>query len=184
VKLRLREHDIGGVLTLESKVFADDRGYFIEAWNKAELSGLGFEHAFIQDNLASSARHVLRGLHFQIREPQGKLVRAVAGTVFDVAVDLRRASPTFGQWTGEELSESNGFALWVPPGFAHGYLVLSETAVVHYKCTTPYAPSAERTLRWDDPTVGIRWPLPAGNAPRLSARDATAPLLEGIEVFE
>ena len=184
MKLRLREHEISGVYTIESQLFSDDRGYFLEAWNPAELSALGFEQSFVQDNIARSARHVLRGLHFQIHAPQGKLVRAVSGNVFDVAVDLRRSSPTYGRWVGEELSDSNGRALWVPPGFAHGYVVLSDTAVVHYKCTTPYAPDAERTLRWNDPTVGVRWPLSEGAVPRLSARDAAAPLLNAIEAFE
>jgi dTDP-4-dehydrorhamnose 3,5-epimerase len=173
-----------GVLLLKPRVFGDDRGFFLEAWNRRVFEENGIGLPFVQDNHSRSARHVLRGLHYQLRQPQGKLVRVVAGAVFDVAVDLRRSSPSFGRWWGSVLSAENRHLMWIPPGFAHGFVVLSETADFLYKCTDYYAPSWDRSLRWDDATVGIRWPLPDGATPLLSAKDATAPTLDRAEVFE
>jgi len=176
------------VLVIEPKVHGDARGFFMESFNArdfAAATGLA-EVCFVQDNHSRSARGVLRGLHYQIRQPQGKLVRVVRGAVFDVAVDARRSSPTFGRWAGVELSADNHRQMWVPPGFAHGFLVLSESADFLYKTTDYYAPAHERTVRWDDPALGIAWPLAAHGiaAPLLSAKDAAAPLLAGAECFD
>ena len=171
------------VLILEPKVFGDARGFFFESFNAldfANCTGLAVE--FVQDNHSKSAKGVLRGLHYQIQHPQGKLVRVTQGEVFDVAVDLRRSSPTFGQWAGVVLSADNKRQLWVPPGFAHGFVVLSDTAEFLYKTTDYWFPEFERSLLWSDPTVGIQWPLDA--APLLAAKDATAKLLNEAEVFE
>ena len=168
--------DIPGVLVLEPRVFADDRGSFFESFNeRAFAAAIGREVAFVQDNHSTSRRHVLRGLHYQEPEPQGKLIRVVAGAVFDVAADIRPGSPTFGRWVGVELSAENRRQLWVPEGMAHGFLVLSETAEVLYKATAFYAPGCEKCLRWDDPTLAIQWPLTG--PPVLSPRDAAASLL-------
>ena len=170
------------VLLIEPKVFGDARGFFFESNNGrafAEASGLDVE--FVQDNHSRSARGVLRGLHYQIQQPQGKLVRVVAGAVFDVAVDIRKASPTFGKWVGVELSAENKKMIWVPPGFAHGFLVLSEVAEFLYKTTDYYAPNYERSIAWNDPDIGIAWPL-AGE-PLLSAKDQTGARLKDAEVF-
>ena len=168
--------EIPGVLLLEPRVFTDDRGAFFESFNTATFAAAtGLQVAFVQDNQSTSRRHVLRGLHYQEPRPQGKLVRVLAGTIFDVAADIRPGSPTFGRWVGVELSGENRRQLWVPEGLAHGFLVLSEVAEVLYKTTAFYAPDCERCLRWDDPTLGIRWPLEG--SPRLSPRDAAAPLL-------
>ena len=168
--------DIPGVLVLEPRVFADDRGAFFESFNeRAFAAAIGREVAFVQDNHSTSRRHVLRGLHYQEPEPQGKLIRVVAGAVFDVAADIRPGSPTFGRWVGVELSAENRRQLWVPEGMAHGFLVLSETAEVLYKATAFYAPGCEKCLRWDDPTLAIQWPLTG--PPVLSPRDAAASLL-------
>lgn len=169
------------VKLLEPRVFGDDRGFFLESWNATTFAALGIDAAFVQDNHSRSAKGVLRGLHYQIVEPQGKLVRVVAGAVFDVAVDIRRSSPNFGRWTGHELSAANKHLLWVPPGFAHGFVTLSETADFLYKCTTLYAPAHERSIAWNDPLIGIDWPLDA--PPLLSGKDAAAPLLADAEVF-
>ena len=170
--------EIPGVLVLEPRVFADDRGSFFESFNaRAFAEAVGWEVAFVQDNQSTSRRHVLRGLHYQEPHPQGKLVRALAGTIFDVAADIRPGSPTFGHWVGVELSAENRRQLWVPEGLAHGFLVLSESAEVLYKTTDFYAPGCEKCLRWDDPTLAIQWPLAA--PPVLSPRDAAAPLLVG-----
>jgi dTDP-4-dehydrorhamnose 3,5-epimerase len=176
-------HDtpLPGVQLIEPKVFGDDRGFFLESWNAAAFAAAGLDLSFVQDNHSRSARGVLRGLHYQIVEPQGKLVRVVSGAVFDVAVDIRRSSPHFGRWTGAELSADNKRMLWVPPGFAHGFIVLSETADFLYKCTTLYAPAHERSIAWDDPAIGVDWPL--DGAPTLSAKDAGAPRLADAEVF-
>ena len=165
---------IEGVLILEPKVFGDTRGFFMESYNRrtfADVSGLDID--FVQDNHSRSARGVLRGLHYQLRQPQGKLVRVAAGAVFDVAVDIRRASPTFGRWVGVELTAENQRQLWVPAGLAHGFVVLSESADFLYKTTDYYAPEHERCIAWDDPTIGIAWPLAAHgiDAPQLSAKD-------------
>lgn len=173
----VRDSSIPDVKIVESRVFTDERGYFLEAWNAGDLAAAGLEASFVQDNLARSRRGVLRGLHYQLPRAQGKLVRVTRGEVFDVAVDLRRSSPTFGKWVGERLSAESGRALWIPPGFAHGYLVLSEWCDLHYKCTAPYASADEHTLRWDDPVLAIEWPLQPGESPILSVRDSSAPVL-------
>jgi dTDP-4-dehydrorhamnose 3,5-epimerase len=177
--------DLPGVLLLEPKVFGDARGFFLESWNRRTFADLGLELDFVQDNHSRSARGVLRGIHYQIRQPQGKLVRVVSGSVFDVAVDLRKSSPHFGRWVGYELSADNHRMLWIPPGFGHGFLVLSERADFLYKTTEYYAPAWDRGVRWDDPDIGIAWPLEAlpGGLPQLSAKDAAQPLLEDAEVF-
>lgn len=172
-----------GVRLIEPRVFGDDRGFFMETWNARAFADAGLDLGFVQDNHSRSARHVLRGLHYQIVNPQGKLVRVTDGAVFDVAVDVRRSSPHFGRWVGYELSAANKRMLWVPPGFAHGFVVLSDTADFLYKCTALYDPPAERAIRWDDPAIGIDWGL--GDAsPLQSGKDAAAPLLADAEVFE
>jgi dTDP-4-dehydrorhamnose 3,5-epimerase len=175
-----------GVLVLEPKVFGDARGFFLESFNARRFSeATGLDVGFVQDNHSRSTRGVLRGLHYQIRQPQGKLVRVVRGRVFDVAVDLRRGSPTLGRWTGVELTEDNQRQLWVPPGFGHGFLVLSDTADFLYKTTDYYAPEHERTLLWNDPRVGVAWPLEGlGCEPRLSPKDAAGPRWEDAELFD
>ncbi|MFU8765055.1 MAG: dTDP-4-dehydrorhamnose 3,5-epimerase [Haliea sp.] len=163
---------LAGLYLLQPRVFGDERGFFLESWNAATFREAGFDLDFVQDNHSRSARGILRGLHFQTEHPQGKLVRVTSGAVFDVAVDLRRSSPTLGQWYGVELSAANHRMLWVPPGFAHGFYVLSEYADFQYKCTDYYHPASEVSLAWDDSTVGIAWPIPAEAPPRLSAKDA------------
>ena len=172
---------LAGMLILEPRVFGDERGFFMESFNQKtfnETTGLALD--FVQDNHSRSAKGVLRGLHYQIApHAQGKLVRVTQGVVFDVGVDIRRASPTFGQWVGVELSGSNHRQLWVPPGLAHGFLVLSESADFLYKTTAYYEPKAERALRWDDPALGIRWP-DLGAPPLLAAKDAAAPGLADL----
>lgn len=175
--------DIPEVILIRPKVFGDPRGYFLETWQEARFADAGIDVHFVQDNHSHSGRGVLRGLHYQIRQPQGKLVRVVTGSVFDVAVDIRRSSPTFGRWVGYELSDQNHHILWVPPGFAHGYLVLSECADFVYRCTDFYAPQAERAIRWDDPDLGVRWPLPGGDAPVVSGKDSAAPSFRDAEYF-
>jgi dTDP-4-dehydrorhamnose 3,5-epimerase len=172
------------LLVLTPRYFRDERGFFVESYNKrafCEAASADFE--FVQDNQSRSARGVLRGLHYQLPpHAQGKLVRVVDGEIFDVAVDLRRASPTFGRWFGTVLSAQKGNQLWIPPGFGHGFLTLSETADVLYKASDYYAPDCERTVAWDDPAIAIDWPL--DGPPTLSARDAAAPLLAEAETFE
>ena len=172
------------VLIIEPRVFGDTRGFFTESWNEQVFDqAVGHAVRFVQDNHSRSVRGVLRGMHFQLPpHTQGKLVRVVNGAVFDVAVDMRRSSPNFGRWDGIELSAENHRQLWVPPGFAHGFLVLSETADFLYKTTDYYAPQAEGCLRWDDPTVGINWPA-TGVAPMLADKDAKAPLLADAHSF-
>jgi len=171
-----------GVLVIEPKVFGDARGFFFESWNRRAFGDLvGRDVEFVQDNHSASARGVLRGLHYQLRQPQGKLVRVIAGEVFDVVVDLRRSSPTFGKWAGERLSADNRRMLWVPEGFAHGFYVLSDSAEVLYKATDYYAPEHERSLLWNDPQIAIDWPL-AGE-PLLKPRDATGTRLRQAETF-
>ncbi|MEX0689788.1 MAG: dTDP-4-dehydrorhamnose 3,5-epimerase, partial [Pirellulales bacterium] len=168
--------EIPGVLLLEPRVFTDDRGAFFESFNAAAFAAaVGRPVSFVQDNQSTSRRHVLRGLHYQEPKPQGKLVRVVAGAIYDVAADIRPGSPSFGRWVGSELSAENRRQLWVPEGLAHGFLVLSESAEVLYKTTDFYAPGYEKCLRWDDPTLGIRWPLSA--PPLLSPRDAAGATL-------
>ena len=174
---------IADVLVLEPKVFGDARGFFFESFNAHDFAqATGLTHDFVQDNHSKSARGVLRGLHYQIQHPQGKLVRVVQGEVFDVAVDLRRRSPTFGRWVGERLSADNKRQLWVPPGFAHGFVVLSESAEFLYKTTDYWYPEHERSLLWNDPALGIDWPIE--DAPQLAAKDAAAKLLQDAEVFK
>ncbi len=174
---------IPDVLIFEPHVFGDERGFFLESWNAREFrNAVGLDVQFVQDNHSRSRRGVLRGLHYQIRQTQGKLVRVVRGCVFDVAVDLRKSSPTFGQWVGAELSENNYRQCWTPAGFAHGFLVLSESADFLYKATDYYAPEHEHCLIWNDPTVGIEWPLE--EEPTLSAKDRTGLLLRDAEVFQ
>lgn len=170
------------VLLIEPKVFGDERGFFFESFNaRAFAAATGCERAFVQDNHSRSARGVLRGLHYQIRQPQGKLVRVTAGEVFDVAVDLRRGSATFGRWVGERLSAENKRQMWVPEGFGHGFLVLSDYAEFLYKTTDYYAPEHERCIRWDDPDLAVAWPLE--DAPLLSARDAKGTPFREAELF-
>ncbi len=172
------------VIVIEPKVFGDARGFFYESFNgKAFDEAVGRHVEFVQDNHSRSSQGVLRGLHYQIQQPQGKLVRVVKGAVFDVAVDIRKSSPTFGQWVGVELTEDNHKQLWVPPGFAHGFLVLSETADFLYKTTDYYAPTHERSIAWNDPAVGIAWPQSNIAEPQLSAKDAAAPNLCNAEKF-
>jgi dTDP-4-dehydrorhamnose 3,5-epimerase len=174
------------VLVIEPKVFGDERGFFFESYNEAAFrAATGVGAAFVQDNHSRSAGGVLRGLHYQIRQPQGKLVRVVTGRVYDVAVDMRRSSPRLGQWVGIELSAENKRQLWVPPGFAHGFLVLSDSADFLYKTTDYYAPQFERALAWDDAHVGIDWALAEiGGRPTVSPKDAAAPGWDGAEFFE
>ena len=174
---------IPDVLIIEPKVFGDARGFFYESFNqKAFNEATGTDYQFVQDNHSRSTKGVLRGLHYQIQQPQGKLVRVVRGTVWDVAVDIRRSSPTFGQWVGAELSEDNQHQLWVPPGFAHGFVVLSESADFLYKTTDYYAPQHERCIAWNDPQLAIAWP-DLGMAPVLSAKDAQGVALAQAELF-
>jgi dTDP-4-dehydrorhamnose 3,5-epimerase len=174
---------IPDVILVRPRVFGDERGFFLESWEKRKFAAGGIAADFVQDNHSRSVRHTLRGLHYQVEQPQGKLVRVVDGAVFDVAVDLRQKSPTFGQWVGAELTAENRHVLWVPPGFAHGFLVTSDSADFLYKCTDYYAPQAERSIRWDDPHLAIDWPLPSGISPRLSAKDATGVAFENAEYF-
>jgi dTDP-4-dehydrorhamnose 3,5-epimerase len=174
---------IPDVILVRPRIFGDERGFFLESWEKRKFAAGGIAVDFVQDNHSRSVRHTLRGLHYQVEQPQGKLVRVVAGAVFDVAVDLRRSAPTFGQWVGAELTAENRHMLWVPPGFAHGFLVTSDSADFLYKCTDYYAPKAERSIRWDDPQLAIDWPLPSGTSPRLSAKDAAGVAFEQAEYF-
>lgn len=173
--------DLPEVLLLEPKVFGDERGFFMESYNKRVLAEFGIAHDFVQDNHSRSAKGVLRGLHYQLQQAQGKLVRVVAGRVFDVAVDLRRSSPSFGRWAGFELSAENKRIAWIPPGFGHGFLVLSESADFLYKATDYYAPEHERCVLWNDPVIGIQWPL--DGEPLLSAKDREGKPLRDAEVY-
>lgn len=171
------------VIRVKPRVHGDGRGFFMETFRAREFAAAGISDPFVQDNHSASGKGVLRGLHYQVRHPQGKLVRVIRGSVFDVAVDLRRSSPTFGRWVGEILSAENKLQLWIPAGFAHGFLVLEDDTEFVYKCTDYYAPEHQRALRWDDPRVGIRWPLEPGRIPKLSSRDAAALFLEDAELF-
>lgn len=172
---------IADVLIIEPIAYLDERGFFFESWNEREFEKAGCKAHFVQDNHSRSSQGVLRGLHYQLQRPQGKLVRVVRGRVFDVAVDLRKSSPTFGLWVGTELSEQNRLQLWIPVGFAHGFIVLSDEADFMYKVTEYYAPKYEHCLIWNDPTIGIEWPH--GLEPRLSAKDRAGILLQDAEVF-
>lgn len=181
--MKVTSTGIAGLVVLEPKVFGDARGFFLESYNeKVFRDATGVAAPFVQDNHSRSRQGVLRGLHYQLRRPQGKLVRVVRGAVFDVAVDLRRSSPTFGSWYGLELSEDNHRELWVPPGFAHGFQVLSDTADFLYKTTEFYAPEDERCIAWNDPTLAIAWRQ--GPAPIVSAKDAAAGGLQMAEVYD
>lgn len=174
---------IDGVILIEPQVFGDARGFFMETWRADQFKDAGIDVVFVQDNHSRSAQWVLRGLHFQVERPQGKLVRVTSGSVFDVVVDLRRSSTTFGKSWSVVLSEENRRILWVPPGLAHGILTVSPSADLLYKCTDVYSAPHERTLRWDDVTMGIRWPLPEGVAPTLSAKDLHGRPFAEIETF-
>ncbi|HSK65492.1 MAG TPA: dTDP-4-dehydrorhamnose 3,5-epimerase [Anaerolineales bacterium] len=174
---------IPDVLLIEPKVFKDERGFFLESYQKKQFEQAGIKADFVQDNHSKSCRGTLRGLHYQIRQPQGKLVRVIAGEVFDVAVDIRKNSPTFGQWVGDFLSAENKRMLWVPPGFAHGFLVTSAEAEVLYKASDYYAPEWERSIIWNDPSIGVSWPV-EGGIPILSAKDSQGKLLKEAEVFD
>jgi dTDP-4-dehydrorhamnose 3,5-epimerase len=182
--MKVIETALPGVLILEPVLFGDARGFFLESYNARRFAeAVGREVSFVQDNHSRSTHGVLRGLHYQMQQVQGKLLRVVAGEIYDVAVDVRRSSPHFGRWVGVRLSADNQRQLWVPEGFAHGFLVLSASADVLYKTTDYYAPSAERSVVWNDPQIGIDWPLEGIEAPRLSAKDAAAPCLADAEVF-
>jgi len=173
---------IPDVLLLEPRVFGDARGFFFESYNQRTFAGLGIPDTFVQDNHSKSGKGVLRGLHYQMVNPQGKLVRAGSGEIFDVAVDLRKGSPTFGRWVGERLSAENRRMLWIPPRFAHGFVVLSESAELLYKASDFYAPEGERSLLWNDPALGIDWPFEG--EPILSEKDRLGKLLAESEVYE
>lgn len=174
---------IPDIIMLEPRVFSDNRGYFFESFNQREFEAIAGEPvSFVQSNHSQSVRHVLRGLHYQIKHAQGKMVRVVVGEVFDVAVDLRRSSPTFGQWVGDVLSAANKKQLWIPPGFAHGFAVLSETAELLYKTTDYWSPEHERCIAWNDPDLAIDWPL--STAPILSAKDAQGVPFNVAEVYD
>ena len=181
--MELEPTEIPDVILIRPKVFGDPRGYFFESWEERKFAARGLEVKFVQDNHSRSARNILRGLHYQIQQAQGKLVRVVTGAVFDVAVDIRRSSPTFGRWVGATLSEENHHMMWVPPGFAHGFLVLSESADFLYRCTDFWAPQHERAIQWNDPDLAITWPLSEGGAPVLSTKDAVAKRFKDAEYF-
>lgn len=182
--MQLIPNEIPDVLTIEPRVFGDDRGFFFESYNEKQFcEKVGQDVRFVQDNHSRSQQHVLRGLHYQIQQTQGKLVRVVMGEIFDVAVDIRKNSPTFGQWVGEVLSAENKRQIWVPAGFAHGFYVMSPVAEVLYKTTDFYAPQHERSIRWDDPDLAIAWPLD-GATPKLSQKDQGGVAFKEAEVFE
>jgi dTDP-4-dehydrorhamnose 3,5-epimerase len=178
------ETPLKDVILIEPKVFGDARGFFLETWQVEKFAAAGIDATFVQDNHSRSTQWTLRGLHFQVKHTQGKLVRVTRGAVYDVIVDLRRSSPSFGHWWGVDLSEENHRMLWVPPGLAHGMLVTSPSADFLYKCTDLYSPAHERTLMWNDPKLGVQWPLPAGVAPKLSAKDEKGASLAEVETFE
>ncbi len=174
---------IPDIKLIKPRLFGDERGFFMETWNARVYAEAGIDVTFVQDNHSRSVQHTLRGLHYQIEQPQGKLVRVTRGEVFDVAVDLRGSSPTFGQWVGEMLSEHNQHQLWVPPGFAHGFYVVSDTADFQYKCTDFYDPRYERCIHWADETLAINWPIPEGVNPIVSPKDEVGQILEKAESY-
>lgn len=181
--MRVQSTAIPAVLLIEPRVFRDPRGEFLETWNRRELAAAGIEAEFVQDNMSCSRQWTLRGIHYQIRQAQGKLVRLVSGEAYDVAVDLRRSSPTFGKHVAVRLSAENHRALWIPPGFAHGLLALTGDTRVLYKTTDYYAAETERTLAWNDPALGIGWPLPAGTEPLMSDKDRRGATLATAETY-
>jgi len=182
--MKFLETPIEGVVLIEPKVFGDARGFFMETWREDNFADAGIQASFVQDNHSRSVQWTLRGLHFQVQRAQGKLVRVSHGSVFDVVVDLRRGSGSFGRSWGVELSDQNHWMLWIPAGLAHGILVTSDYADFLYKCTDVYSPAHERTLAWDDPYAAIAWPLPAGVAPRMSAKDAHGKPFADVEKFQ
>lgn len=179
--MNFRQTRLSEVVLIEPTIFGDSRGFFLETWEERKFAAGGIAAHFVQDNHSHSSRGVLRGLHYQFRRTQGKLVRVAEGEVFDVVVDVRRSSPTFGQWVGEHLSSENRRMLWVPPGFAHGFLVLSNRADLLYKCTDYYDPNSECTLLWNDPDLGVEWPIRAGMVPILSQKDRNGRPWQRIE---
>jgi dTDP-4-dehydrorhamnose 3,5-epimerase len=181
--MKFQKTPIEGVVLIEPRVFGDDRGFFMETWQELKFRESGIDASFVQDNHSRSALWTLRGMHIQVRHTQGKLVRVTSGTVFDVVVDLRRSSPSFGRWWGTELSDQNHCMVWVPAGLAHGMLVTSSSADFLYKCTDIYSPADERTLSWNDKSVGIEWPIPSGVQPNLSAKDSKGQSFAEIEKF-
>jgi dTDP-4-dehydrorhamnose 3,5-epimerase len=181
---RFSPTEIADVILIQPTIHQDSRGFFMETYHKALYAQNEITHEFLQDNHSSSIKWTLRGLHYQITHTQGKLIKAVTGEIFDVAVDLRSSSPYFGKWVGAYLSEKNKNQLWIPPGFAHGFLVLSERADVIYKTTDYYDPEGERTIRWDDPELAIEWPIPDSVEPIISSKDATGQLFSEAEVFK
>ncbi len=182
--MQVIDTSLDDVKIIEPRVFGDDRGFFLETWSEAAFVKAGLPISFVQDNHSRSAQGVLRGLHYQIKHPQGKLVRCTAGEVFDVAVDMRKSSKQFGQWFGVVLSAENKRQLWVPPGFAHGFYVMSDSADFQYKCSDIYAPEYERSLLWNDPAVGIDWPLVDGVQTQLADKDAAATILAESDTFD
>ena len=182
--MEIIETNINDVKILSPKIFEDSRGFFMETWRKSFFRNRVADVDFVQDNHSKSTQGVLRGLHYQVRQPQGKLVRVIYGEVFDVAVDIRKGSPDFGRWVGIILTGENKKLFWVPPGFAHGFYVMSQSAEFVYKCTDYYAPEYEKSIIWNDPAIGIQWPLIDDNPPRLSVKDEQGVLLENAEVFE
>jgi dTDP-4-dehydrorhamnose 3,5-epimerase len=176
--------ELPDVILIQPRIFEDQRGFFLESYQKERFAAAGIHADFVQNNHSASTKGVLRGLHYQIRQPQGKLVRVVVGEIFDVAVDLRRHSPTFGHWVGVTLSSEKKNQLWVPPGFAHGFYVTSEKAEILYKATDYYAPQWERSLLWNDPMLGIHWPIIKGEIPILSEKDRQGVLLSDAETYE
>lgn len=179
----IEQTPLSGVLLLRPRVFGDERGFFLESWNARTFADIGINAQFVQDNHSRSRQGILRGMHFQTQQTQGKLVRVTQGQVFDAVVDLRADSPTLGQWYGCLLTAEGHEMLWVPPGFAHGFYVVSEQADFLYKCTDYYHPESEVSLAWDDPRVGIDWPLVDGKAPALSAKDADAKSFDDVPLF-
>lgn len=182
--MKIIETIIPDVKLIEPKVFGDERGFFMETWNKKAFQQAGINATFVQDNHSRSVKHTLRGLHYQIMQPQGKLVRVTRGEVVDIAVDLRKSSPTFGQWVGKTLSETNRRMLWIPPGFAHGFYVKSDTADFQYKCTDFYSPNYERTIHWADKTLNIDWQLTADATPLVSEKDALGVAFETADYYD
>lgn len=182
-EVKFESLSIPDVKLVTPTVVGDERGFFMETWQRRKFAVEGIDIDFVQDNHSRSGKWVLRGLHYQVHQPQGKLLRVLRGCVFDVAVDLRRSSPTFGRWCAAELSEDNRRQLWVPPGFGHGFLVLSDVADIAYKCSDYYAPQHERSIRWDDETLAIEWPIPAGISPVISEKDRAGLVFDQAEVF-